>query len=287
MSVVTTMVAVPNRIEAVVHHLQGTGREADVALRQLLSPPTLNAGENVATGVIDECRRLGLIERDGDGNWRATRDAAKPEDTREWVASILLNPQTAMLAGQPRVGPAIAWFLSRDTRMPLRVGENWRALVERDCPTAEEAFDLTNPDRCRQFVYWVVYLGFGWRLGTGVRDARQAIVPDPTVAIESALRATLEPGEELPIAEVMTRVAQACPVIEGGSVRQEIEQLLAAERQRAVGQLSQSTSAALSRLESRGVIVLPPPASDARVMTLNLWPQPRYISLLRLLDRGG
>ena len=286
MSVVTTMVVVPNRIEAVVRLLRRLRREDDATLRRLLSPPTLPAGANVPGPVIDESKRLGLIEAAADGKWSLTKRAKNEQDIRSVIASVLLSPETAPEAGQQRVGPAVAWFLTRSVQVPLKIGDNWRPLVEDDCSAVEDAFDLTNQDRCRQFAYWAVYLGFGWRLATGTRDsqAREMLVPDPSVALESALRTALHPGEALPVSEALARVADACPVLEGGSVRDEVELQLVAERQRPDGELSQSTSFALRRLEARGIIEMPPPPSDARVMTLDLWPEPRRVSQLRLCE---
>ena len=286
MSVVTTMVVVPNRIEAVVRLLRRSRPEDDAVLRQLLSPPTLNAGENVPRPVIDESQRLGLIEAGEGGKWSLAKRAKDAQDIRTTITSILLTPETATQAGQERVGLAIAWFLTRSVQAPLVIGDNWRGMVEQDCSAVEGAFDLTNQDRCRQFAYWAVYLGFAWRLATGTRDAQasEVLVPDPSVALESTLRTTLHPGQTLPITEAIARVAGACPVLEGGSVRDEVERQFVAERQRPDGQLSQSTSFALRRLEARGVIEMPPPPSDARVMTLDLWPEPRRVSHLRLRE---
>ena len=283
MSVVTTMVAVPNRIEAVVDLLRQRS-VAEGTLGALLSPSALSSQENVPTNVIGEARRLGLIGVDADDSWTAA-DAVKANgDTRKLLTRILLDPQLAAAAGQERVALAIAWFLTRDTRTPLPIGDNWRLLVDEDCPGADNAFDLTNPDRCRQFAYWVVYLGFGWLLGSGTNQSREVLVPDPTVAIESVLRTTMSPGDPLPIAEVAARLADACPVLEDGSVRREVERQLTADRRRPAGQLSRSTSFALSRLEERGVITMPPALADARVMTLAIWPEPRRVSHVRLLE---
>ncbi len=281
MSVVTTLVAVPNRIESVVEHLRRSTRESSGTLSQLISPRTLNAGEAVPNGVLGESRRLGLIDTDADNNWQLTDEAAKADDIQALVTRILLTPDTAVRAEQERVGRAIAWFLTRDVHEPLPIGANWHRLVQTDCPTADNAFDLTNPDRCRQFAYWVAYLGFGWRLASTKRDV---LVPDPTVALGSAFRATLNPNESVPISDAIGRVADICPVIEGGSVREDVERQLVGDRRRTDGQFSRSTSFALTRLVEQGVIEMPPPPSDARVMTLDLWPEPRSVSHIRLCE---
>jgi len=285
-SVITTMVAVPNRIEVVVEHLRSAKRESDATLRRLLSPQTLTEGDTVPSGVINEARRLGLIELVGDSIWQLSQAAKSAQDIRELLASVLLTPEKAKAADQERVAQAIAWFLTRGIQNPLRIGENWRTLVEQDCPTSDNAFDLTNPDRCRQFAFWVTYLGFGWRLGVDMPklSVGEVLVADPSRAIEPILRTTCRPGDIIPIEDVVGRLSDACPVIEGGSVRQYVEGKLTAARHRAEGQLSQSTSFALSRLEYRSAIEMPHPSSDARVLTLSLWPETRPVSHLRLCE---
>ena len=283
MSVVTTMVAVPNRIETVVDVLR-RGDVADGTLRDLLSPRALSSQENVPAGVIAEARRLKLIATGPDGEWSITDTVTPGSTTHELISRILLDPELAADAEQQRVAAAAAWFLTWDTRAPLRIGDNWRTLVEADCPGADNAFDLTNLDRCRQFAYWAVYLGLGWRLGSGTNDSGEFLVPDPTDAVESALRTTMSAGDELPIGEVMERLATTCPVLETGSAREDVERQLTAERQRPVGELSRSTSFALRRLEERGVIAMPAPQADARVILLTLWPEPRRVSHLSLLE---
>jgi len=284
MSVVTTWEAVPNRIEAVVRYLGERRGVPNDELFELLSPSTLSGTTNVVSRVVQESRELGLIEADDGGRWSVTPTAARAKDLRALVRQVLLTPESAEAAKQQWVAPAIAWFLTHDPREPLALGENWRTRVERECPSADNAFDLANPASCSQFAYWAVYLGFGWRLA---RSAGEVLVPDPAGALESALRATMQAGEVLPIAEAIERVGAACPVFEGGDVRQAVERSLIPARQRPDGQLSQSTSVALSRLEAQGVVSMPPPLADARVMTLDLWPQRRRVSHLQWNEVAG
>ncbi len=283
MSVVTTWEAVPNRMEAVVRYLRGRTNVSTEEVYGLLSPPTLREARNVISGVVAEASNLGLIERTDGDRWKLTDEAAATDDIRTVIAHTLLFPELAADAQQVSVAPAIAWFLAQPTSTPLSLRDNWRTLVERDCPSTTNAFELVNIASCQQFAYWAVYLGFGWRLGTGIQgEASELLVPDPSVALESAMRKTMRVGEELPISDVMSRVAKVCPVMEGGSVRQEVERQFSIERQRSDAQFSRSTSFALARLKDRGAVEMPPPPSDARVMMLTLWPEPRPVSQLRL-----
>ena len=158
---------------------------------------------------------------------------------------------------------AFAWFLTTDPYRPLDPGKNWINLVGADCPEeAESAFGLTNPTRSGQFEHWATYLGFAWRLsGT--------LVPDPTAALERHLRLVLPAGESIHIGEALGMLARSSPVFEEGDARNVVESSLVPEREREPSRLSRSTSFALLRLESRGVLELPLPPSDASVMALD------------------
>ena len=285
MSVVTTWEAVPNRIETVVRYLSQRTSVSTSELYDVLSPPSLREARTVVSRVVDEASNLGLVRRDDEDRWSLATGIEARTDVRNHIRHTLLTPELAEKAKQPWVAPAIAWVLTRDVSEPLLVRENWRARVERDCTSAGNAFELVNEASCQQFAYWVVYLGFGWRLATGTREARaEVLMPDPSAALTSALRAIMEPGEALPVAEAISRVSTVCSVIEGGHARESVENQLVAERRRPAGQLSRSTSFALTRLTEQGVIELPPPPSDARVMTLDLWPEPQRVSHIRLRE---
>ena len=279
MSVVTTWVAVPNRIEALARYLLERRRVRHHELCRLFSPSTLNSEMNVVEGVIQETRRLGLIESDDDHRWSLTQEAAAAKNFRSEIGRVLLTRDRAVRAEQGRVAPAIAWFLTQDSSRPLPIGENWRTRVTSSCPAADHAFDLANSDSCRQFAFWAVYMGFGWRLASGDREF---LVPDPTIALDSSLRATMQPGETVPIGEAIERVAAECPVFESGNVREDVERALVTGPRREEGQLSRSTSLALLRLADRGMVRMPSPLADARVMTLDSWGQPLSISHLQL-----
>ena len=236
----------------------------------------------VVPRVIAESQQLGLIEHDDEGRWRLTEEAASTGDMRRLLRRILLTPEQATTRGQARVASTIAWFLTQDSRAPLTIGQNWRMQVLQDCPESDIAQELANTESCRQFAFWVVYLGFGWRLGSGLRDARETLVPDPSEAIEPLLREEMAPGEPVPVADVMRLLAEACPVIEGGVVREEVEAQLASPRPD--GQLSRSTSFALQRLEARGLISMSNPAADALANTLDFGTERRAVSHIQLRE---
>ena len=288
MSVVTTWEAVPNRIEAVVSYLSQRTSASTSELYDVLSPRSLREARNVVSRVVDEASNLGLIQRDGEDHWSLANGITTKEDVRNQISETLLTPEQAEKAKQPWVAPAIAWFLTLDTSEPIPVNENWRSRVERDCPDADNAFELVNEASCQQFAYWAAYLGFGWRLTTGAREARpvDVLVPDPSAALKAALPLVMEPGETQPVDEVMSRLSALCSVIEGGLVRESVENHLVKERRRPDRQLSRSTSFGFARLAAQGVVEMPPPPSDALVVALDLWPESRRVSHIRLCEEN-
>lgn len=266
MSVVTSVTAVPNRMVIVWRYVLVVGRSGieEGELARLLRPPSLQRrhadSDEVPSGamvseVLGEMRALGLIERSDNGKVILT--AAAPDGDEDtflaFVEQRLLHPQLAEKHGQGRVPGALAWFLAQDPAQPLTWGRNYQADVEADCGTEIGAFDLTDVARFQQFVYWLRYLGFAWRLELqGVNVA----LPDPTAALARHLPVVASGKGRRPIQDVINELAQILPVLEGGVVRNEVESRLPPDKQRPDGCLSRSTSFALERLESRGYLLL-------------------------------
>src|SRR5690606_7874588 len=72
MSVITTWEAVPNRIEAVARYVRTHRGISTDELYELLSPSTLATSSNVVSRVVQESRRLGVIEADDENHWTIT-----------------------------------------------------------------------------------------------------------------------------------------------------------------------------------------------------------------------
>jgi hypothetical protein len=91
------------------------------------------------------------------------------------------------------------------------------------------------------------FLGFAWnqRLGND-----SVLVPDPTDYLQVFLPTHLGPkkGEDLPLGVVLQRIADACPVLEGGSVRRELHPAI---EQLEANHLSRSSAQAWLRLHDR------------------------------------
>ena len=270
----------------------GSGVE-ETELRRLLRPASHQGrlAENredrsdpMLSGVLSEMRALGLIERDESGKVSLGATSPNGDDGTflEFVEKRLLHPEVAEKHGQAKVPGALAWFLVQDPARPLTWSQNYRAEVEADCGPDTGAFDLTDVARFEQFVYWARYLGFAWRLET--REAN-VVFPDPTVALARHLPKVIGGKGATPIQDVMTKLAERLPVIEGGAARLAVESQLPLNKRRPDGQLSRSTSLAMERLELLGRLVLERPA-DAPAVNLDRSSGPRAVSHLTWRDGG-
>ena len=298
MSIISSVTVTPNRVEIIARYLQSRG-ERGVARDDLiaqLSPDSLQSksaseGDDVGEGrssvppieALDETLRLGLAERfDKQVDNKVTewiRHISYPGQhdisLRERLETILLDAEAAEEHGQREFRRALAWFLSQDPVRPIDIRQNVRSTIDRECSPQVNAFELTNSDRSRNFYYWVRYLGYGWYVGIG--DTPTMIVPDPTEVLARHLSRLMTPAQPWPLARLVAEWGSLSPVLEGGSARDEVEELLASVRRRPTGTLSRSTSLALQRLDQRGVIHLERQA-DAPAMMLDIWPDPLPIS---------
>ncbi|CNE87419.1 MULTISPECIES: protein DpdG [Yersinia] len=97
---------------------------------------------------------------------------------------------------------------------------------------------------------YLSWLGFAQQL---TRD-RYAI--DPTDAIREELIFLMQPGEQLSIGEVLQRLNQALPVLDGGGYRQQVEDRISLDgwQPLSANRVSTSLSRALLRLQLSGII---------------------------------
>ncbi|WP_413727335.1 protein DpdG [Sodalis sp. RH19] len=97
---------------------------------------------------------------------------------------------------------------------------------------------------------YLSWLGFAQQL---TRD-RYAV--DPTDAIREELTFLMQPGEQLSISEVLQRLNQALPVLDGGSYRQQVEGRISLDgwQPLSANRISTSLSRALLRLQLSGII---------------------------------
>lgn len=303
MSVISSITVTPNRIEIIARYLESCGEQgiARADLEAQLSPEPLRRASvsedgddvaNVSTTVtepLSETIRLGLAEIFLDDGRECVRfvppSNPKPASLLERLERILLDRDTSEVAKQGEFRRALAWLLAQDPRHPMNIKDNVTPLIQEQCGgKGANVFELTSSDRSRNFYYWARFLGYAWYIGqkTSTQNETQTvIIPDPTAALERHLPRLMSPGERWPLAHLVNAWGNLAPVLEGGSARIEVEELMDPKYlppQR--GMLSRSTSFALERLDRRGFIHLEQqadaPAHLGRL--LNSWPDPRYFS---------
>ena len=296
MSVITSWGATPNRMRIALKLVSGRGQEGMTSeeIQQTLLPGALagsqsdeesQGGSAIGTEVITELRNLGLLNQTGDGCLKVCPDAT---DVSEDGLVLLLqerlvNPAEAGNLGQGAFPMALAWFLCQDPASPLPWGQNHRNRVESDCGSEGGAFELINSARCDQFIYWARFLGFAWRLNI---ERRNVVMPDPSKAVARSLGRWEELTDWQPIEEVLSRLADELPVLEGGTARTEIESRLGPEKRREGKFISHSTSFALRRLERGGLIQLDRPA-DALAVNLDFGAEPKAVSHIKWIGPVG
>jgi hypothetical protein len=290
MSVISTMEATPNRVGILYRFLNAQS----VPLSQddlvaLLSPPSLQPkkgsdddekekGSVLAPKTLAECKALGLVESGPEAGTLQVPVALRGLDQAGLLGLLekrLTDPVVAADCGQEKVPYALAWFLSQSPANPLAFRDNQAGVIEAEI--GGRSLDLSNYSRFQQLSYWIQYLGLGWQVPT--ESAGVELVSDPTEALERHLEAILAAERELPIREAIEALGHRLPILETGSVRQDVESWMPDDKRRSENDLSASTSLALVRLELRGVLGLEDP-SDATAMRLLTWPSTRRVSHL-------
>jgi hypothetical protein len=247
MSVVTLTEPVPVRLVGVYEFVRGRAiSEAD--LSAAISPASLRRGDELIGRVIDAAVEVGLITRE-DGMCSTPHEFSNAADVRDYLEAAILGT-TGTDTKQGSVARAIAWFLTLPPQ-PVALTAETALVIEQDC--GGENFDVSNESRVGQLAYWLTYLGFAWRINLG--NSGSCIQPDATTVLERHLRDVVIPNAMTPLNEVMSAVSTRCPVFEGGSVRSEVESMIATRR-RDGSVLSPLTSLALARLSTRGVLEL-------------------------------
>lgn len=300
MSVISNLPAMPNRIAIACEYLfsllpEGAGR--DEIIKQL-SPLKKDegdegqAGTTIASAVLAEMENLQLVTMLDGGRLRLSEEFAKPvNENTNWkvflrpiLRSRLTDPEVAAACKQSDVPDALAWLLTQDPFAPLA-----KSAVQADRINQQfgEKDDLRtvvgNDSRFQNLLYWSRFLGFAEWIGLGSTDR---IMSDPTRAMADYLPRIFQTEARLPVSTFAQQMAACCPVFEEGSVRIALEERMI-KRPREAGHFSRSTSLALTRLESRGMISLAS-ESDAETWVLDLprTPHPRRVSAVSYSAEG-
>lgn len=293
MSIVTNFQAVPSRLlsiyAAVAEAENGVLREH---LESWATPPSLSTrgggdedGGSTAlfANSLSEARRLGLIEESGDrlivpeaARARSGRNPDHQAHFLSYLRETLFDPQRAASAGQAGVLIALAWFLTKSPLQPIGFSDPPQNQLRNDLGQFAERAELGSTSSFQNLLYWARFLGFATVVGDS--GSRRAL-PDPIRAISAVLDKVLPDNNWVDMDVFMTRLALIYPVLEGGSVREEVE------ASRAVppaidGTLSVASSLALQRLADRGSISLDVVA-DAKARILDFGGSTKRVSRVR------
>ena len=125
---------------------------------------------------------------------------------------------------------------------------------------------VVNQNQVRNLGFWMHYLGFASK-GFAQRnkdDKPIYVFPDPTEAITKILPSIFTSKNKLQVEDFQRLLGERIPVLEGGDVREIIENKTKDENRRGKIYFSKSTSLALERLILRGLIKIDS-ASDHKI----------------------
>jgi hypothetical protein len=235
------------------------------------------------TNSLSEARRLGLVEEDGDrlivpeaARGRGGRNAGLQAHFLSYLRETLFDPERAASAGQAGVLIALAWFLTKSPLQPVAFSDAPQNQLRDDLGQLAEKAELGSTSSFQNLLYWARFLGFATVVGDA--GSRRAF-PDPMRAISAVLEKVLPDNSWVDMDVFLSRLATVYPVLEGGSVRQEVEASRTAPAA-TDGRLSVASSLALQRLADRGSISLGAVA-DARGRILDFGVSTRRVSRIR------
>lgn len=236
-------------------------------LLALVAPASVSEDRKMASNSLNRWTDLGLFE-ESDGNVRISSTLPAPREKAKAAASLPSTMRRQVLAQENNASfwdaegsasadftRAVAWMLAQDIYRCVFVANHEAEAVE-NAQLGEESRSLfRNNTRWNGFKAWAPFLGFG-TLGRYPRaDAFQI---DPTVAVRDSLDAVFAVCGQLAIADFMSLLAEALPVIDGGLYRREVELQLNPRHWESVKEqeISTSLSRALIRLREAGVLRL-------------------------------
>jgi hypothetical protein len=296
MSVLSEVYAVPSRLLGVYRyllHARGQSESADT-LGRILAPESLprrsdgdataeeeGSGRDMVRKTVGEAIAMGLLA-ESEGELRL--NPSLPESARDPRRAEAVLPVTLAnlffakdCTENHDFGLALAWYLSQDAyNAPGTWPDVDRALREQ---VGGDQLGMKNSNPYRMLEDWACYLGFAWTHSLG---DKAVLTPDPTGHLKHRLPDLLpgKPRTRHPLPEVTSRLAQFCPVFEGGFLRVEVDRHV---RPREPSHLSSVTALAWLRLRDDGYVDLTH-ESDATMMILpdgDLAQPVSHVTLLR------
>jgi hypothetical protein len=228
-------------------------------LLALVAPASVSEDRKMASNSLNRWTDLGLFE-ESDGNVRISSVTPAPREKAKAEALLPSTMRRLVLAQENNANfwdaegsasadftRAVAWMLAQDVYRCAFVANHEAEAIENSQLGEESRSLFRNNTRWNGFKAWATFLGFG-TLGRYPRpDAFQV---DPTGAVRDSLDAVIAVGDRLAIADFMSLLAEALPVIDGGHYRREVESQLNPRHWESVKEreISTSLSRALIRL---------------------------------------
>jgi len=255
MSVISSFTATPNRILITFEYLNSLG-EAGEKRVHLENQIHIGKKKSMMDEILMEMKNLGLIDSD-QGTIKLKKEFLKSSSTKidlnnflyEILLKKLTNDSEADECKQKELPQYLALLLSMSPYVSIEwSGDEFSKIKTKLVREEVQLLENSRNDALLQnVVYWSKYLGFLSFI------TEKKCIPDPTNVLAKKLPSIIG-AKKLAIDEFQSRLGAQIPVLEGGKVRNEIESKLNTEFQRAEAHFSKSTSFALKRLESRGVI---------------------------------
>lgn len=297
MTVLSDVYVTPNRVCALLRFLlkQQDLCRARGELETAMMPTSLVLSDegdrarpkrNMIRGVMNECIEMGLIMEE-EGIVSIASSIMKKEKGAEEIEQRLPSILTSLLfsSGNDRnhdLGGVIGWYLSQDI---YSAPGNWEEIEEALRVQRLKTKVPLNDANMRNFVPWSIYLGLACMIH---KQDNSVLLPDPTAYIMHELTSIFQKSASklIPIREITDMLADRCPVLEQGFLRNEVEKAPKLSREK--NELSVTTAFAWLRLQDAGIVQFSM-HSDAPAMMLPTQTggeQYSHVALLRHADKG-
>jgi hypothetical protein len=306
MSVISSLVAQPNRIIIATEFVYGFGDKGATMddLEKMLTPipPQQvqvaegavdtdsgdSSGTTIAAKVLSEMLKLKILERTDNENLRVTPSLSGNTPRVEWTTRlhaylfpILTSDDSAREHGQAELPEALCWLLQQSPTHPLRKsgGGHYNILVSQVVDDDPLCSSIRNDARYQNVIYWARYLGLAEGL---VADM---VIADPTRAIERRLPVLFGDERRMTVNAFIHRLGTHIPVLDGGAVWLEMQGRLRETLQAKERHLSEAISLAMLRLQQAGRIKLEG-LSDATSWILEVGRDSKSVSHITYLENS-
>jgi hypothetical protein len=253
MKLYTDIYATPSRIQGLLRLVAKVGpstQEASSLMEIALDRP---GAEGKAMSLINAAKEANLIGEDPKGvlalKFEMSDDHWNVPNYGEVLVKIIdryvLTP--TINGSENRLATLAAWFMKQSpSTVPQGQTAIKSALTKHGFPPSE--LGLANDACVDMLIYWLKYLGFAWQY-----EARkcEGLVPDPTAFLTRHIDELLPIDVETKVNEFRNKVGEICPILDGGTVFEEVSRRmhLNGVPEMPNDQLSPSLSLALRRLK--------------------------------------